>query len=551
MNKLEHPYPLTEHPTGAGFGAQQSAVRHGNGSLRFKFFDWMVLAMAIAFQFCYFSQKLNSPWTGTEDFNGAVWSQAGHNFVTLGVKGTVGVPVPFYYGPTPVPDGEYYNHHPPLLALTIAGAFKIFGEHEWAARLVPVASSMASLVLLWLFARSCAGSHVAALCAAIFAFLPMELHWGQMVNFEPYTLMWMLVGFVGFRQWHLKGGRRWWVMMIGGFTLSMLTAWMGYILVLILCVDFLAVERKRYARTGFLLLGIALVTFGLFRLQLHLAQPGSFSDVMDAFRLRAGRSDGAHTFTIPEWGSRVGLSLLRHLPLPFLVLAVIGCVTMIYDRESSKFGLVWISGCFFITNAIYDIAFRNASFIHDYASFYFVVPVAIMGGRGLASIPVWIGKKYPLVRPLEICALISLILLALGFTGYRSAQNLRMQARVLDGIQAEPPDLIPRLGRFIKEEFPADMTILANFDQYFTPQLYYYARTDLANGIMDRDDWEYYISESHEHLGGIIWLGDKNAADILTLFKPGSTHIVNIENVSFCIWKSEEKQEQSPETPAQ
>ncbi len=255
--------------------AATPAIYHRNRTRGFflQYFEVAVVAAALVFQVWYFSQRLTSPWTEQVDFNGAVWSQAGHNFITMGVKDTVAIPAPFYYGTAPVPDDEYYNHHPSLLALTIAGAFKLLGEHEWVARLIPVACSVASLLLLWLLARSCAGNRIAAFSAAIFAFLPMELCWGQMVNFEPYALMWMLAGFLGFRHWHLTGTKVWWWVMTGGFTLAMLTAWVGYILVLVLCGYFLIFERRRYSRLAFLLLGIAVVTFGLFLFQIHLAQP--------------------------------------------------------------------------------------------------------------------------------------------------------------------------------------------------------------------------------------------------------------------------------------
>ncbi len=176
------------------------------------------------------------------------------------------------------------------------------------------------------------------------------------------------------------------------------------------------------------------------------------------------------------------------------------------EKQREKFNLAWIAGCFFFTNALYDLAFRNASYIHDYASFYFVVPAAIMTGAGLYSVSMWVMKKYPAINPLGTIIAASLVLVALGYHGWRSAQNLRSQALVLDTLQAEPRDLIPELGRLIRREFPEETLILANFDRYYTPQLYYYARTSLANGLMDGDDWDYYISNSQDKLGGIIWL---------------------------------------------
>jgi len=147
------------------------------------------LLAALGFLIAFFSLDLNTPWTQDDYYNGAVWSQAAHNLLRAGLLKTAGLPAAFYYGPLPIPPDGFYVHHPCLLPLGVAAAFWVFGESEWAARIVPLLCSTISVILVWLLARSCAGVRAATFSVAVFVTLPMELHYGQMVNFEPCTLM--------------------------------------------------------------------------------------------------------------------------------------------------------------------------------------------------------------------------------------------------------------------------------------------------------------------------------------------------------------------------
>ena len=134
-----------------------------------------------------FFANINRPWTDMLDFNGAVWSQSAHNILRAGLAQTSGASSGFYFGPLPIPPSGYYLHHPPLLHLAVTALFAVFGEHEWVARLLPIGCSLMSVVLLWSLVCSCAGSRTATLSAAVFATLPMELRYGQKVNFELKT----------------------------------------------------------------------------------------------------------------------------------------------------------------------------------------------------------------------------------------------------------------------------------------------------------------------------------------------------------------------------
>ena len=196
----------------------------------------IVVLCFLAWALC---RNITLPWTEDDNWYGAVYSQAAHMNLQAGLLTTAGVPVTLYFGPLPLPPDAFYVHHPTLLPTLITGAFAVFGESEWAARLVPVACSLLSAVLLWLLVRSAVNVRAATLTAAIFATLPMELHYGDMVDFEPCLLMCMLAVLLCLRYWQVTSHRRWTVLASACILLTLWMDWPGYLFVLSLAGYFL------------------------------------------------------------------------------------------------------------------------------------------------------------------------------------------------------------------------------------------------------------------------------------------------------------------------
>lgn len=501
--------------------------------------SWALIGL-VAFQLLFFCRTVCDPWTDHADFNGAVWSQAAHNFAKAGLIDTAGVPAPFHFGPLPIPAQNYYCHHPGLLALALTGLFHVFGEHEWTARLLPILCSSASVVLLWLLVKSCAGPGLATISSALFVFLPMELRWGQMVNFEPCTLPWMLAGFLGLRYWELTNRKPWKILLLAAFGMAMLTSWLGCFLVLLLCIHFLVSERKRHGQLALLLLGMFSCFAVCFLIQISLVRPDALRDLAHSFSFRLSQNVDSRTFTFSEWALRMQSSWAAHIPPIFVALALAGGVHFARKRQPEGMRwLGWFSGCVFLLNAIYVTAFRNASYIHDYASFYFVVPIATFGAVGARELGAWAAKaRGDLHRGWLGGAITAALVTAAATTGLVKTQGLSSPARILDLNKSEPGNLIPQLGQVIQSEFSPEISVLSNVDRYFTPQLWYYCQRTIVNGLTRGSYWKDYISaHQHQRLGGVIWLGQPEAREILAAISPGSRRVVIVEGIPFCIWK--------------
>ena len=478
-----------------------------------------------------------APWTTNIDSNGAWWSQSAHNTLRAGLRATGGVPS-WYFGPLPIPPSGYYTHHPPLLSLMLTGMFAVLGEKEWAARLLPITFSLASVVLLWALVKECAGRRAAAFTVVLFAATPMELVYGRMVNFEPINLAWMLGGLLCLRRWEQTGKPHWRNLMIIAFVLTLWTAWLGYIFVFVVCLYFLFPPTKRNPRMALLLLGLSVLSITLFLLHIRWARPDAWQNLMGAFNFRLARTNASGiNVTWADWTLRICNTLTSYI-LPFSwALGVLGTVWLI-QRWKTDESLRWIGFvalCFFAQSVIYIAFFPNASYVHAYAAFYVALLVAIMGGLAIELLLRWCEARGAGIRIAGLATAVAMCLFQI-FTGQRQAVTLNTPVRILD-LSHQPADLIPELGRLMREKFAEGTTIIHNYG--WSPHLLYYAqcRPNLRP-IATPDDWAKAVKDpAIRPVGCVIWLGKANEMEILAALPPGSREEITVQGIPFCFWK--------------
>ena len=502
----------------------------------FRFHFWKLCAAALlavlGFVLC---SRLSHPWTYNDDYNGAFWSQAARNFSRAGFLSTAGVPAPLYFGRPPIPTEALYVHHPTLLAAMMLVDRSVLGESEWAARCLPIFFSLLTAALLWALVSRASGSRAATFVLAFFVAAPMELHYGQMVNFEAPELFFLLAALCCFYLWCERRT----VISASGLLLccilAMCTDWLGYLLVIFLAAQLL-IHRPACKMAAALLLAAALCGIA-FLLQI---QPGAWHELIQAVRERSGRGNLAGgDFTTAQWLRIAGTNLTALFNPVQWILAGIGAVVAFMRRRSLSAGEaapLHAAVTLFVIDSFYGCALRNQSYVHDFAWFYFLVPIAIFSGFLIDLILLAIEVRRPgypaLAATLAACA----IAVAMVWLGIRNLDGIDTQFCILDDDDTEPPTLMPDLGRLIDRTFPTDAAVISNFDPYYSP-LPYYARRELANDAHTYADWQKAVADALPlPAGGIVWANAPDAAELLRHLPTTELRSVAVDGIPFVLW---------------
>jgi 4-amino-4-deoxy-L-arabinose transferase-like glycosyltransferase len=83
---------------------------------------------------------------------------------------------------------NYYVSHPPLVPLLISLSFKVFGTHEWAARLPIIIFSLIRLFFFYLLIDYISDRQTAFFSSIFMVFMPMFSYYGRIVDYESVTL---------------------------------------------------------------------------------------------------------------------------------------------------------------------------------------------------------------------------------------------------------------------------------------------------------------------------------------------------------------------------
>jgi 4-amino-4-deoxy-L-arabinose transferase-like glycosyltransferase len=562
---------ISQHDTSAGaFSASQASHTQmdapGGSLLLGSHFGpqariWNLgLVLALGFLAAMFLRTIRVPWVEEDTWYGAVYSQAAHNNLRAGVLASGGVPATLYFGALPIPKDAFYVHHPTLLPLLVTGAFAVFGESEWVARLVPITCSLASVALLWLLARSVLGRRAAALCAMFFVTLPMELHYGDMVDFEPCLLMCMLTALVCLRSWDLTRRWKWAAGAAISCQMALWMDWPGYLFVLSVAAGFFAgwlwkrplfpsLSPRQSLRWALLLIGMVGLSGILFLLQIRYVNAGAWDDLWNALRMRLGNHlvtnstgpapDAPH-FSWLDWCRAIFHGMSEDFLLPPFIFAALGIAGILRGWKTSE-GLRWCGMAVIpmgIAGILYVIILRNESFVHDFATFYLIGALALLAAAGLELGLRWSERRVPspISRP-SFAAAVLVFFGALAVFGFRQSEAQRSQFLLLDGYTKEPPDLVPKLGRDLAAFFPPGTSILCNFDPYGTT-LNYYAQRTLVTNLMESGDWKTVMAEEATPLGGIVWLDAPGASAIMASLPEEQVKPFHLGQFRFVLWKA-------------
>jgi 4-amino-4-deoxy-L-arabinose transferase-like glycosyltransferase len=152
----------------------------------------------------------------------------------------------------PLRRGQPYYQKPPLFFWLILAAYTRFGVHDWAARLVPCAAAVGTILVTYWWGKRTVGPRAGLAAALILCLSPRFLHQGRMITMDG-LLGFCIVSALALGQQAVQPGRlRWghWLLSAAACSLGLLTK--GPVTLALVTVPLLAYQLldRRTARPG-------------------------------------------------------------------------------------------------------------------------------------------------------------------------------------------------------------------------------------------------------------------------------------------------------------
>ena len=276
----------------------------------------------------------------------------------------------------------YYLTHPPLLGLSLSTAFQILGEHEWVARLVPLAFSLGAIFLVYCVAAEVRDRETGLLAALLASAFPMDVFYGAHVDVQgpPVTFfsLLLLLAYLRDRIWLLYMS----LILGAGFD------WPVHYMAGLVAAH--ALVTSGFARKWVLALPVVSVVISVFFFVYarHIAprpeQRYLGADAADAFSFWTGlRLDAVEGYSsvrpsLIEWVDRVMGYHVDLFTLPVLLVAGLGLGIAAWQRSGMALLLA-------LWGSLHVALFPMGAFAHDYWSRYLTPGLALAAAIALVA----------------------------------------------------------------------------------------------------------------------------------------------------------------------
>lgn len=339
--------------------------------------------------------RLDAPWFGHHDENGAWITTGARNFEIYGWSTLNYIPV-LKNSPLdlsrPGEDFTYYVHHPPLIVYAVTWARGLFGATEMSTRLVSVFSTLVSLAALFVIGRRLYGERRALWLLPLYGLTPMIAYFGRMPNHEPLALPFILIFVAVFINWMRAPTWPRWALMALMAGLALWTAWAAAFFFAAFGLAALLLgnwsQRRQIVLLGMVIGALALSVIAFYQWQWD----GALDKLQDAFLYRSSslemRRDG-EAFGPVDFVFR---QLVHMLPLMTFAIVVLGAWGLVLTvrregRLQRAVILALVAG-----GLLYMLVFRNAFYIHDYYKIYFMPSFTI--AASVAIVAGWQSRRW-------------------------------------------------------------------------------------------------------------------------------------------------------------
>jgi len=369
-----------------------------------------------------------------------------------------------------------YAHHPPTVPLLTALSMRVFGDTDFAVRLPATFFTLATVVLLYLLVLSGSGPLAAATAAAVFAFVPFTLRFGQMPDVVNSQLAFAALLTLGaYLHWLAAPSRGRAALVLLAFVAAGLTDWPAFFLVPVIGAHLLVARPRGYLTFGVALAAASALLFCALYLWVSVAT-GDWQLILRQFLNRAtqAKTDDARVFSHATWFSGVW-AYHRVLFTPTLmVLGLVGVVVAAVSRERSRgIGLlVLLATAWAVVHAVVG---RQGTLNHD----WWWWPLAPALALAVAALVDSIANRFP---RRAVTALLATAVLAL--CTYFIAIELPL-LRSPAWVHGAIPEYTPKqLGAVIRAHTPPNRAAML-FETDPQPYAYYNADRPLIQAVWD------------------------------------------------------------------
>jgi 4-amino-4-deoxy-L-arabinose transferase-like glycosyltransferase len=292
---------------------------------------------------------------------------------------------------------RYYTNHPPLVPLFVSFSFRFFGEHEWAARLVPLVFSLGGVVLIYLLGAALGGRRLGLLSAFVYALLPMNAYFGRIVNFEATTNFFALATALAYLRWHRARRATPLVLALAALVVGALCDWPGYYLAGILPLHHIVASghaRREWKVLFFPL--TAMLVFGLYLghiFWLKGSEGLSYLASMFLWRTSLYMSPSLEVLGVRadgfSWIDFLAVEASRASAL-FTPLVLILAALSLYDIARRRSGAVLSDPLFIVVLLLFGtthlVLFSQGAWDHNYWLFYCSAALSVLAANGALSL---------------------------------------------------------------------------------------------------------------------------------------------------------------------
>jgi len=387
---------------------------------------------------------------------------------------------------------NYYISQPPLLPMLIAVSFLIFGVSEASARLVPALFAIGFTIVFYLFIDRFFKKRIALLSSIFLIFTPIFMYFGNFVGQETIALFFIIMFFYNYFSWiESEKGKNLFLMLIS-FIFSTLIGWIGYFLIVPICINQLL--SKKYKRNSIV---IILLTISGFVFSLHLFHASflmGFQKCLNCLANRllsrtdifcANRTSAANPWEFFSMEIFRCFCIFTPVLIFLSTIWIVSFIRKIRPKSYSKGDIIVFSLLTFGFAPLF--IFQNLYFNHNFFLFYCLPFFAIASAAGLDELfkkPFGIKRtRYKLVPIVIIFILYFCFSIITTYLLYKNGDI---------GCGIRPKYYNKLLGGFIGKNTVADEVILTNQERFplqrcafVAPIIDYYSDRNIIYDVQD------------------------------------------------------------------